>query len=99
MFDITMDVQSMFFDKKPIVDAVDRATRRAIVKSLAFVRRRRNVHDWFLPSPRQARRIAPDQKRRKRSVRIAARPSAGPALVAEAAAGNILSPWANVVTD
>lgn len=172
-----MDMKNAFFDKKAVVNSVDKATRTAISKSLAFVRRRQrsiirrrkrpsrpgqppsahsrdqvatvknilfaydqrtksgvvgmvkingrqsavssgmelpglleaggtvsiletswNGVDWSQPSPRQMKRIDPRQRTRKRSVRIAKRPSAGPALQMEADAGNILSPWANVVT-
>lgn len=56
---------------------------------------------WWAPSPRALKTIArkyPGVNKRKRNARMRPRPSAGPALEREAAAGNILSPWANVVS-
>ena len=47
---------------------------------------------------RRTRRPSNKKKTRKRSVRIAARPTMGPALKIEEQKGNILSPWANVIT-
>jgi hypothetical protein len=177
---ITMEMRNAFFDRKKVQDAFDKATRRAIVKSLAFVRRRQrssirrrkrisrpgeppsahssdrvatvknilfaydqrtqsgvvgmvnlngrrsNVNSnqelpdllesggpmripvmsydgrtWFAPAPRRAKRIKRDRpwvKQRKRTARMRPRPSAGPALQHETEAGNILSPWADVVS-
>ena len=175
MISMTMEMKKVFFDTKAIKNAVDKETRQAISKSLAFVRRRQrsslrrrkrpsrpgqtpSVHSrdpvatlknilfaydastqsgvvgmvklnsrrsevassmelpelfefggtlrlnevsrdgkaWY--QSRRTSRILPSHwKKRQRLVRIAPRPSAGPALEAEAEAGNILSPWANVV--
>ncbi|WP_345326843.1 hypothetical protein [Novipirellula rosea] len=52
---------------------------------------------WFTETRR--RRAKPGQKRRKRRVRMAARPAIGPAFNAEVQSGNTLSPWQNVVTN
>tara|TARA_R110002073_G_scaffold20209_5_gene72808 strand:- start:14903 stop:15433 length:531 start_codon:yes stop_codon:yes gene_type:complete len=52
---------------------------------------------WFTETRR--RRAKPGQKKRKRRVRMAARPAIGPAFNAEAQSGNTLSPWQNVVTN
>lgn len=38
MLNITVNMKSAFFDREAVIDAVDNATRRAISKSLAFVR-------------------------------------------------------------
>ncbi|EMI19086.1 hypothetical protein RMSM_03982 [Rhodopirellula maiorica SM1] len=52
---------------------------------------------WFTETRR--RRAKPGQKKRKRKVRIAARPAVGPAFNAEIQSGNVLSPWQNVVSN
>lgn len=172
----TFEMKKAFFDRQKINDAVDRETRRALSKSLAYVRRRMrsglrrrkrpskpgqapSVHsknpaltlkaiffaydartksgvvgpvklngqrslstsNMALPGlleigglvtipeesydgktwvkQRRSRRISGRKKTRKRVVRIAPRPNSEPALRAEAEAGNILSPWANVVSN
>lgn len=170
-----MKMTSAFFDRPAVQRSVDRATRGAISKSLAFVRTRqrslirkkkkvsspgqppsshssdpvasiRNIlfaydartksgivgmvqlngrrsmvdsgkelpellefggtmrifeasYDgryWFSPSPRARRKLTAKHTRRRTAV-MRPRPSAGPALKIESDAGNILSPWANVV--
>lgn len=170
----TFEMKKAFFDRQKINDAIDRETRKALTKSLAFVRRRMrsglrrrkraskpgqspSVHStnpvaslkaiFFaydertksgvvgsiklngqkslstssqaLPGllelggtvtipeeswdgrtwvqQRRRRRVPARKKTRKRRVKIAPRPNAAPSLQAEADAGNILSPWANVV--
>ena len=175
MISMTMEMKKAFFDTKAIKKAVDKETRRAISRSLSYIRttqrqsikRRkytsrpgnppiahsrdpvatvknilfaydvktqsgivgmvklnssrsaiassmelpellefggavrlnevsRDGKAWY--QSRRTSRILPSHwKKRQRLVRIAPRPSAGPALEAEAEAGNILSPWANVV--
>ena len=52
--------------------------------------------EWFQMRSRQRRR---GQRLRKRRVRIAKRPAMVTALEKEAEKGNILSPWANVITE
>lgn len=171
-------MKQAFFDRDKIIKAVDRASRKAISKSLAYIRtsqrsslRRRkkvsrpgqtpSIHSrdpnaslkkilfaydertksgvvgpvllnsskarmrlnkplpavleaggvltlneesydgqtWRQASLRRRRKPLPSYvKKRTRKVNIAARPSAGPALEKETARGNVLSPWANVVT-
>lgn len=170
----TFEMKKAFFDRQKINDAIDRETRKALSKSLAFVRRRMrsglrrrkraskpgqapSVHatspvatlkailfaydartksgivgpiklngqrslstssqalpgllelggqvtipeeswdgtNWI--QQRRGRRVSSRKRTRKRRVRIAPRPNAEPSLRAEADAGNILSPWANVV--
>ena len=174
---LTMDWKDAFFDRKVVMNAIARETRRAISRSLAFVRtrqrsmlrRRKRVSDpgkppsvhsrdpvatiknilfaydertksgvvgmvqvngrraridsgqelpnllefggrmeiyeqsfdgvnWYSPPPRRRRKLQ-NVKTRKRSARLRPRPSANPALQAEIEAGNILSPWANVVNN
>tara|TARA_A100001391_G_scaffold203516_1_gene196087 strand:+ start:1073 stop:1612 length:540 start_codon:yes stop_codon:yes gene_type:complete len=174
----TFDMKKAFFDREKIKKAVDRASRKAISKSLAYIRtsqrsslRRRkkvsrpgqtpSIHSTnpnaslkkilfaydertksgvvgpvLLNSSKARMRLnkplpavleaggtltlkeesydgktwrqTPMRRRRKptrggmktrtRRVNIAPRPSAGPALERETSKGNILSPWANVVT-
>lgn len=175
MINPTFDMKRAFFDRKKIIDAVDRATRKALSKSLAYVRtgirsgyRRRkktsrpgqspSVHStspvatlkyvlfaydsrtksgvvgpvkingrrsmatsnkevpglleeggilaipqeswdgktWY-PQTRR-RRTPTNKKKRVRRVVVRARPNVAPALAKEIAAGNISSPWANVIT-
>lgn len=175
----TFDMKKAFFDRQKVQSAVDRSTRRAMSKSLAYVRtsqrsslRRRkrpsrpgqtpSIHSknpnvslkkilfaydertksgvvgpvllnsskararlnkplpsvmelggtltlkevsyngktWRQePIRRRRKPTSRKQKKRTRKVRIAPRPSAGPALEREVAKGNVLSPWANVVRD
>lgn len=170
----TFDMKKAFFDSQKIKKAVDRQTRKALSKSLAFVRRRMrsglrrrkkvsqpgqspSVHSKHpvatlkyilfaydestksgvvgpmkingrslitgssaLPglleaggtitipeytvdgnnwrTEKRGRRVTQKVRKRKRTARIQARPFVAPALAAEVAAGNIASPWANVVT-
>ncbi|MCD0460066.1 hypothetical protein [Roseiconus lacunae] len=180
MSDVTTELKNAFFDRQKVIGAVDRAARKAMSRSLAFVRRsqrssirrRKKVSEpgkppsshssdpvasiknilfaydqqtksgivgmvkihgrrtkvasqkelpqlleeggdleitevsfdgeqWYAPSPRRIRNIRRNSSNaqwRKRRARIRPRPSAGPALEREAEAGNIISPWANVVT-
>lgn len=161
MFDLTMNMKNAFFDRPKVQSAVDKATRKAMSRSLAFVRtrqrsmlrrRKRTSQPGKPPSIRSTDRVATlknilfayDQRtksgvvgmvglnrrqttnlgsmtvpqlmefggivqqrsgrllrssptRRRRRVQYRARPSAGPALDAEVKAGNIASPWANVI--
>jgi len=170
-FRVTFEMKKFFFDRKVVQNAVDKQQRRAISRSLAFVRRRArsllrrrkrvsaagsppSVHSdpglktilfaydmrtkggivgpvklnkvsmtWLGSRPLPyvmelgsqvkiheiqrsdgkwyrrdfRRKTRPNQKRRIRSVKYPPRPFMGPALEMESEAGNILSPWSNVV--
>lgn len=171
-FRVTFEMKKFFFDRKVVQNAVDKQQRRAISRSLAFVRRRArsllrrrkrvsaagsppSVHSdpglktilfaydmrtkggivgpvklnkvsmtstgpvpipgvmelggslriqetqsntdgrWYRRNLRS--KMRPGQKKRTRTVKYPARPFMGPALEMESEAGNILSPWSNVV--
>jgi hypothetical protein len=172
-FRVTFEMKKFFFDRKVVQNAVDKQQRRAISRSLAFVRtrarsllRRRksvaapgkppSVHTsgvglktilfaydmrtkggivgpvklnkvsmtstgpvpipgvmelggslriqetqsntdgrWYRRNLRS--KMRPGQKKRTRTVKYPPRPFMGPALEMESEAGNILSPWSNVV--
>ena len=167
-FDITTNIKRIILETQKINNAVDRATKAPIVKSLAFLRRRMrtqlrrrknastpnkpaSVHSKdpvatlkyilfaydnrtksgivgpvklntvanrqnseplpgllegggivsfpagsLVPSRENKNRLVRSTKSRR--VRISKRPNAAIALKAESEAGNILSPWANVVS-
>lgn len=171
-FRVTFEMQKFFYDRQVVKKAIDRQQRRAISRSLAFVRRRArsllrrrkrvssagsppsvhsdpglktilfaydmrtkggivgpvklnqvnmtssgsmpvsgimelggsvqiheaqsNTDGKFYRLSRRTR-TKPGQKKRVRTVKYPARPFMGPALEMESEAGNILSPWANVV--